>query len=93
MKSIPILCSVAKAKADPDESIEVGVKYFADMWKGHQGYEVLNIVQVYDFGGGFLSHSGTGGNSEIAKIASDELADGIHEGAKNTGVGMVLTVV
>ncbi|PNL44436.1 hypothetical protein CEQ00_000425 [Enterococcus faecalis] len=38
---------------DPDESIEVGVKYFADMWKGHQGYEVLNIVQVYDFGGGF----------------------------------------
>ena len=50
------------------------------MWKGHQGYEVLNIVQVYDFGGGFLSHSGTGGNSEIAKIASDELADGIHEG-------------
>ena len=67
---------------DPDESIEVGVKYFADMWKGHQGYEVLNIMQVYDFGGGFLSHSGTGGNSEIAKIASDELADGIHEGGE-----------
>ena len=40
-----------------------------------------------------MSHSGTGGNSEIAKIASDELADGIHEGGENTGVGMVLTVV
>ncbi|MZG89557.1 CHAP domain-containing protein [Enterococcus durans] len=127
---------------DPDESIEVGVKYFADMWKGHREYEILNIVQAYNFGGGFLSHSGknyslesaiqfsknqangqivtytnpvaiglgynyryaygnmfysqivkqyissnssntgTGGNSEIAKIASDELADGIHEGGE-----------
>ena len=127
---------------DPDESIEVGVKYFADMWKGHREYEVLNIVQAYNFGGGFLSHSGksyslesaiqfsknqanggivtytnpvaidlgynyryaygnmfyarlvkqyissnssntgTSGNSEIVKIASNELAEGIHEGGE-----------
>ncbi|CAK20199.1 lysozyme family protein [Listeria welshimeri] len=126
----------------PDESIEVGVKYFADMWKGHREYEILNIVQAYNFGGDFLSHSGksyslesaiqfsknqangqkvtytnpvavrlgydyryaygnmfysqivkqyissdssntgTGRNSEIAKIASDELAEGIHEGGE-----------
>ncbi|EGO2806921.1 CHAP domain-containing protein [Enterococcus faecalis] len=127
---------------DPDESIEVGVKYFANMWKGHREYEVLNIVQAYNFGGGFLSHSGKsyslesaiqfsksqangqtvtytnpvaislgydyryaygnmfysqivkqyisstsdnnsgGRNSAIAKIASDELAEGIHEGGE-----------
>lgn len=127
---------------DPVESIQVGVKYFADMWKGHREYEVLNIVQAYNFGGGFLSYSGkkyslesaiqfsknqangqavpytnpvainlgydyryaygnmfysqivkqyissnssntgTSGNSEIARTASDELAEGIHEGGE-----------
>lgn len=127
---------------DPDESIEVGVKYFADMWKRYREYDVLNIVQAYNFGGGFLSYSGksyslenaiqfsknqangqmvtytnpvaiglgydyryaygnmfysqivkqyisssssnngTSGNSEIAKIASEELAEGIHEGGE-----------
>jgi hypothetical protein len=126
----------------PDESIEVGVKYFADMRKDHQEYEILNIVQAYNFGTGFLSHSGksyslesaiqfsknqangqtvtytnpvavglgydyryaygnmfysqivkqyissnssntgTGGDSEIAKIASDELTEGTHEGGE-----------
>ncbi|MFI3805602.1 lysozyme family protein [Vagococcus fluvialis] len=43
---------------DPNESIEVGVKYFADTWKKHRDYDILNIVQAYNFGGGFLSHSG-----------------------------------
>lgn len=56
-------CSESQGKPpnsikDPNESIEVGVKYFADMWKGHRDYDVLNIVQAYNFGGGFLSHSG-----------------------------------
>lgn len=56
-------CSESQGKPpnsiqDPNESIEVGVKYFADMWKGHREYDVLNIVQSYNFGGGFLSHSG-----------------------------------
>ncbi|EGO8884384.1 CHAP domain-containing protein [Enterococcus faecalis] len=140
-------CSESQGKppnsiTDPDESIEVGVKYFADMWKEHREYEVLNIVQAYNFGSGFLSHSGksyslesaiqfsknqakgktiaytnpvaiglgydyryaygnmfysqivkqyissnssntaTSGNSKIAKITSEELAEGIHEGGK-----------
>jgi soluble lytic murein transglycosylase-like protein len=39
------------------ESIEVGVKYFADMWKGQREYDVLNIVQAYNFGGGWFSKS------------------------------------
>lgn len=56
-------CSESQGKPpnsiqDPNESIEVGVKYFADMWKGHRDYDVLNTVQAYNFGGGFLSHSG-----------------------------------
>ena len=56
-------CSESQGKPpnsiqDPNESIEVGVKYFADMWKVHRDYDVLNIVQAYNFGGGFLSHSG-----------------------------------
>ncbi|MGL9836817.1 hypothetical protein EB22_01696 [Enterococcus faecium] len=42
-------CSESQGKPpnsiqDPNESIEVGVKYFADMWKGHREYDVLNIV-------------------------------------------------
>ncbi|CWU74539.1 TPA_asm: CHAP domain-containing protein [Listeria monocytogenes] len=56
-------CSESQGKPpnsiqDPNESIEVGIKYFADMWKGHREYDVLNIVQAYNFGGGFLSRSG-----------------------------------
>ncbi|MGH1830164.1 lysozyme family protein [Enterococcus gilvus] len=56
-------CSESQGKPpnsiqDPNESIEIGVKYFADMWKEHRDYDVLNIVQAYNFGGGFLSHSG-----------------------------------
>ncbi|HBI1551041.1 TPA: lysozyme family protein [Enterococcus faecalis] len=61
---------------DPDESIEVGVKYFANMWKGHQEYEVLNIVQAYNFGGGFLSHSGKSYSLESAIQFSKSQADG-----------------
>ncbi|MGM0167102.1 hypothetical protein IGI39_002082 [Enterococcus sp. AZ135] len=56
-------CSESQGKPpnsiqDPDESIEVGVKYFADMFKGYPEYDLLNIVQAYNFGGGFLSSSG-----------------------------------
>ncbi|EGO7986412.1 CHAP domain-containing protein [Enterococcus faecalis] len=61
---------------DPDESIEVGVKYFANMWKGHQEYEILNIVQAYNFGGGFLSHSGKSYSLESAIQFSKSQADG-----------------
>lgn len=140
-------CSESQGKPpnsiqDPNESIEVGVKYFADMWKGHRDYDVLIIVQAYNFGGGFLSHSGksysleraiqfsknqangktvtytnpvavslgydyryaygnmfyaqivkqyissssninsSGGNSGIAKVAQNELAESIHEGGE-----------
>ncbi|EKK5271595.1 CHAP domain-containing protein [Enterococcus faecalis] len=61
---------------DPDESIEIGVKYFSDMWKEHQGYEVLNIVQAYNFGGGFLSHSGKNYSLESAIQFSKNQANG-----------------
>lgn len=61
---------------DPDESIEVGVKYFADMWKGYREYDVLNIVQAYNFGGGFLSHSGKNYSLESAIQFSKNQANG-----------------
>ena len=61
---------------DPDESIEVGVKYFANMWKGHREYEILNIVQAYNFGGGFLSHSGKSYSLESAIQFSKSQANG-----------------
>ncbi|EIX0501467.1 lysozyme family protein [Enterococcus faecalis] len=61
---------------DPDESIEVGVKYFANMWKGHREYEILNIVQAYNFGGDFLSHSGKSYSLESAIQFSKSQANG-----------------
>ncbi|MCB8472637.1 lysozyme family protein [Enterococcus faecalis] len=61
---------------DPDESIEVGVKYFADMWKVYREYDVLNIVQAYNFGGGFLSHSGKSYSLESAIQFSKNQANG-----------------
>ncbi|EDO1241665.1 CHAP domain-containing protein [Listeria monocytogenes] len=61
---------------DPNESIEVGVKYFADMWTGHRDYDVLNIVQAYNFGGGFLTHSGKNYSLDNAITFSKNQANG-----------------
>ncbi|MCB5951076.1 lysozyme family protein [Enterococcus sp. BWT-B8] len=74
-------CSESQGRApnaiqDPNESIEVGVKYFADMWKGHRVYDVLNVVQAYNFGGGFLSHSGKAYSLESAIQFSKNQANG-----------------
>ena len=40
--------------SDPYTSIEVGVKYFAGLVKAHKDMDVLNIIQSYNFGPGFL---------------------------------------
>lgn len=61
---------------DPNESIEVGVKYFADMWTEHRDYDVLNIVQAYNFGGGFLIHSGKSYSLDSAIQFSKTQANG-----------------
>ncbi|HBI7177710.1 TPA: lysozyme family protein [Listeria monocytogenes] len=61
---------------DPNESIEVGVKYFADMWKGHRDYDILNIVQAYNFGDSFLSHSGKSYSLDNAIQFSKNQANG-----------------
>lgn len=42
---------------NPNESIEVGVKYFANMYKSHKGIDLMNVVQAYNYGGGFLENS------------------------------------
>ncbi|MCB8506730.1 lysozyme family protein [Enterococcus durans] len=41
--------------SDPQQSIKIGVKYFAELWKSHQDYDLLNICQAYNYGGGYLS--------------------------------------
>lgn len=61
---------------DPNESIEVGVKYFAYMWKSHRDYDILNIVQAYNFGSGFLSHSGKNYSLDKAIQFSKNQANG-----------------
>lgn len=39
---------------DPNKSIEIGVKYFSDMRIRHTLHDILNIVQAYNFGEGYL---------------------------------------
>ncbi|WP_218570965.1 lysozyme family protein [Enterococcus durans] len=43
--------------SDPYMSIEVGVKYFASLVKAHKDMDLLNLIQAYNFGPGFLSFS------------------------------------
>jgi hypothetical protein len=55
-------CSESQGNApntikDPNQSIEVGVKYYASMFNKHKT-DRLNIVQAYNYGGGFLSNCG-----------------------------------
>lgn len=43
--------------SDPYTNIEVGVKYFASLVKVHKDMDLLNLIQAYNFGPGFLSFS------------------------------------
>jgi hypothetical protein len=74
-------CSESQGKApnsiqDPNESIEIGVKYFADMWKSHREYDVLNVVQSYNFGGGFFGYCEKSYSLETSIAFSKEKAGG-----------------
>lgn len=74
----------------PQESIEVGVRYFADMYKAHGGYDVLTIVQAYNFGGGYLETSGSSYSLEKAIEFSKKKANGQKVNYTNsiaTGLG------
>lgn len=61
---------------DPNESIEVGVKYFADMYKGSGKKDVWNVTQAYNYGGGYLAHSGDTYSFEAAMAFSAKMANG-----------------
>ncbi len=88
-------CSESQGKApnsilDPNESIEVGVKYFADAYKKHKGYDLLNVVQGYNYGMGFLNYSDKEYSLEVAIAFSKEKANGeqvSYVNAISTGLG------
>ncbi len=63
---------------DPNESIEVGVKYFADMYKGTGKKDVWNVAQAYNYGGGYLLVATGTYSFEEAKAFSREKAGGIQ---------------
>lgn len=56
-------CSESKGWApntiqDPNQSIEIGVAYFASGYHGHPETEIWNVVQGYAYGMGYLSYTG-----------------------------------
>ena len=60
---------------DPEQSIDVGVKYFSKMLKQAKG-DVKLTLQAYNFGGGFIKYAlDEGGYSkEVAKAFSEMMA-------------------
>lgn len=76
-------CSESQGKPpnsikDPNESIRVGVKYFADMYKGSGKKDVWNVTQAYNYGGGYLSSSGDTYSFEAAKDFSFKKSGGVQ---------------
>ena len=61
--------------SDPEQSIDVGVKYFAGMLKKAEG-DIKLTLQAYNFGGGFIPYAlERGGYSkEVAEAFSQEQA-------------------
>lgn len=62
--------------SDPYQSIEIGVKYFADAYKSYSGHDLLNVIQGYNFGMGFLDYSGETYDFQKAVSFSQEKAGG-----------------
>lgn len=60
----------------PEESIQVGVHYFATLWNSHRDTDILNVVQAYNYGGGFLSFAGKTYSFDKAVAFSKDKANG-----------------
>lgn len=61
---------------DPYESIEVGVAYFASLYKNNPEMDLLNIVQAYNYGGGFLNFADTSYSLDTAIEFANQRAKG-----------------
>ncbi|MFQ9656849.1 MAG: lysozyme family protein [Enterococcus sp.] len=64
--------------SDPYTSIEVGVKYFAGLVKAHKDMDVLNIIQSYNFGPGFLSFATNNYDLNRAIAFANKYAHGVQ---------------
>lgn len=60
---------------DPNESIEVGVKYFATMYKKYKT-DVWNVTQAYNYGEGYLLFAGKTYSFDEAIAFSNKMANG-----------------
>ncbi|HCV2828466.1 TPA: lysozyme family protein [Listeria monocytogenes] len=61
---------------DTQQSIEIGVKYFADMWKKYPDYDLLTICQAYNYGSGYLSFCERTYSLELAIAFSKKQSNG-----------------
>ena len=64
--------------ACPYESIEVGVSFFASGYHGNPNHDLLNVIQSYNFGFGFLNHTGYGYQFENAVAFAREMSGGVR---------------
>ena len=62
--------------SDPNESIEVGVSYFASAYKKHKDHDLLNIVQGYNYGYGYLDYAEPTYSLDTAIAFSKKMANG-----------------
>lgn len=82
-------CSESKGWApntiqDPNESIEIGVAYFASGLKGHPTTDLLNVVQGYNYGFGYLSYCDDTYSLDNAIAFSKKQANGVQVTYINT---------
>lgn len=63
--------------SDPYTSIEVGVKYFASLVKSHKDMDLLNIIQAYNYGPGFLSYASKTYDLNTAIAFANKYANGV----------------
>lgn len=70
---------------DPERSIDVGVKYFAEMLEKANG-DVKLALQSYNFGGGFIDYANTHNNGEYSKEIAIEFSKMKYEELKHTGM-------
>jgi len=70
---------------DPERSIKVGIRYFADMLE-KAGGDVKLTLQAYNFGGGFIDYADNHNEGEYSKELAIEFSQMKYQELKHTGM-------
>ncbi|MBM7554821.1 lysozyme family protein [Thalassobacillus pellis] len=70
---------------DPERSIKVGIRYFANMLE-KAGGDVKVAIQAYNFGGGFIDYANKYNNGEYSKEIAIEFSRMKYQELKHTGM-------